>query len=70
LNNQYEPHFQSVVVTRTDSPIRSLADLAGKRLALPSPLSFSGNWVLNYEFKKHGLNLKSIDAIKNFQMNK
>lgn len=66
LNSQFEPHFQSVIVTRSDSPISSIKDLAGKKLALPSPLSFSGNWVVNYEFQKHGLKINDLDSVHYF----
>jgi len=66
LNSRFEPYFQSVVVTRADSPLRSVADLRGKRLALPSPLSFSGNWLLGYEFKRHGLRVSDLDSVHYF----
>lgn len=66
LNSQFEPHFHSVVVTRSDNAMRSISDLKGKRLALPSPLSFSGNWVLQYEFKKHGLQISDLDSVHYF----
>lgn len=66
LNNQFEPYFHSVIVTRSDSPFQSISDIKGKRLALPSPLSFSGNWLLRYEFKKYGLNISDLDSIYYF----
>ncbi len=66
LNSQFKPHFHSVIVTRSDSPIATIADLAGKRLALPSPLSFSGNWVIHYEFQKHGLKTGDLDSLHHF----
>lgn len=66
LNNHFEPYFRSVIVTRTDSPFHSIADLKGKRLALPSPLSFSGNWLPRYEFKKYGLTISDLDSVHYF----
>ncbi len=66
LNSQFQPYFHSVVITRTDSPISTVADLAGKRLALPSPLSFSGNWLLQSELKNHGLHASDLDSIHYF----
>ena len=66
LNNQLQPYFHSVVVTRSDSPLRSVADLRGKRLALPSRLSFSGNWLLGYELQRHGLRPDDLDSIRYF----
>jgi len=66
LNSHLQPYFHSMVITRDDSPIRSIADLAGKRLALPSPLSFSGNWLLGYELQRHGLTASDLDSIHYF----
>ena len=66
LNNHFEPYFRSVIVTRSDSPFHSIADLKGKRLALPSPLSFSGNWLPRYEFKKYGLTISDLDTVHYF----
>ncbi len=66
LNSQLEPYFHSMLITRDDSPIHSIADLAGKRLALPSPLSFSGNWLLDYELGRHGLKVSDLDSVHYF----
>lgn len=45
LNENGEPLARSVLITRTGSTIGSVRDLAGKRIALPSQDSFSGNWL-------------------------
>jgi phosphonate transport system substrate-binding protein len=45
LNENGEPLSRSVLITRSNSPIRNVRDLARKRLALPSQDSFSGNWL-------------------------
>jgi len=66
LNSHFEPYFHSVLITRSDSPIRSIADLAGRRLALPSSLSFSGNWVLRSALEKYGLRASDLDSIHYF----
>jgi len=66
LNSHFEPYFHSVIVTRSDSPYKTIADIKGKRLALPSPLSFSGNWLLRYEFKKYGLKICDLDSVHYF----
>lgn len=47
LNSNGRPFFKSVVVTTEESPSHSLADLKGKRLALPSPYSYSANWLFS-----------------------
>ncbi|MCR4439775.1 MAG: PhnD/SsuA/transferrin family substrate-binding protein [bacterium] len=66
LNSRYEPYFRSVLVTLADSPIRRVADLAGKSLALPSPMSFSANWLLRVELPKHGLHPTDLAAVRHF----
>ena len=50
LNENGEPLSRSVLITRSGSPIQNVRDLAGKRLALPSQDSFSGNWLPLAEF--------------------
>lgn len=66
LNSHFEPYFRSVIVIRSDSPFFTIVDLKGKRLALPSPLSFSGNWLPRYEFKKYGLKISDLDSVHYF----
>jgi phosphonate transport system substrate-binding protein len=66
LNSHFEPYFHSVIVTRSDSPFHSITDLKGTRLALPSPFSFSGNWLTRYEFKKYGLKISDLDSVHYF----
>jgi len=66
LNSQFAPYFHSVLIVRSDSPITSIAGLKGKRLALPSPLSFSGNWLLGYELARHGLMVSDLDSVHYF----
>jgi phosphonate transport system substrate-binding protein len=55
LNENGEPYSRSVLITVAGSPIRGIADLRGKRVALPSQDSFSGNWLPLSEFPRHGL---------------
>ena len=40
--------------------------MKGKRIALPSSESFSGNWLIKYELLKYNIVEKDIKAIKNF----
>lgn len=40
-----QPLSESLVVVREDSPARTLTDLAGRAVAVPSPDSFSANWL-------------------------
>lgn len=66
LNENGEPLSRSVLITRTGSPIASVKDLAGKRLALPSQDSFSGNWLPLAEFPRAGLTRGQLPVIRHF----
>jgi phosphonate transport system substrate-binding protein len=63
LNEDAEPLFQSVLITREASDVSSPRDLAGRRLALPSELSFSANWLALHEFDEAGLRLADLDVV-------
>ncbi len=62
LNKNGKPFFHSVVITGPNSSIKNLADLKGKRLALPSPYSYSANWL----FKETSLTHSNFDSIRHF----
>jgi phosphonate transport system substrate-binding protein len=47
--------YQSYVITRKHSGIRTLHDLKGRRFAFVDPYSTSGNLIPRYEFTKAGL---------------
>ncbi|MDI6402992.1 PhnD/SsuA/transferrin family substrate-binding protein [Balneolaceae bacterium ANBcel3] len=48
LNEDGKPFFHSVVIVKEDSDIHDLESLYGRNLALPSDLSYSGNWLTAY----------------------
>ena len=48
LNESAKPRFQTVLIMREDYPYKGLVDLSGKRIGVPSRLSFSGNWLKKY----------------------
>ena len=48
LNPDGKPHFQIVLITREDFPFRSLRDFSAKRIGVPAPMSFSGNWLQKF----------------------
>jgi len=66
LNEDFKPFFKSVVFVKSSSNINSIKDLKGKRIALPSSESFSGNWLVKYELSKYNILEKDIKEIKNF----
>lgn len=67
VNDRMQPTFQAVLVVRDDSPIRSIADLRGKTVALPSPESFSGNWLTAVALGRNGLVLGDLRAVRYFE---
>lgn len=67
LNENGEPFFHSVMITREDSGIDSIDSLSGKRLALPSEQSFSGNWLLKTGLSEHGLSVSDLENVEHFQ---
>ena len=66
LNEYKEPLFRSVIVTKSESSINSILDIKGKRIALPSKESFSGNWLIKYELNRAGFKLSDFDTVQNF----
>jgi len=66
LNENGEPFSRSVLITRTESPIRAIRDLRGKRVALPSQDSFSGNWLPLAEFPRAGFASKDLPVVRHF----
>jgi phosphonate transport system substrate-binding protein len=66
LNENGEPSSRSVLITLNSSPIRSVSDLRGKRIALPSQDSFSGNWLPLYEFTRQGFRAEEMPSVRHF----
>ncbi len=66
LNENGNPFFRSALIVKEDSDIYSVKDLAGKRVALPSPEAFSGNWLQKIKLKEFKLSDLSLQEIKHF----
>lgn len=66
LNEDSKPFFKSVLFTKDGSNINSITDLKGKKLALPSQESFSGNWLIKYELRKYQIKESEIGQITHF----
>lgn len=66
LNENGEPFSRSVLITRADSPVRDIRDLRGRRVALPSQDSFSGNWLPLAEFPRAGFTARDRPAVRHF----
>lgn len=66
LNENLESVSSSAVIVKSGSGINSIKDLKGKKLALPSTESFSGNWLTGYELQNNGLTISDLDSISYF----
>ncbi|NOX17612.1 MAG: PhnD/SsuA/transferrin family substrate-binding protein [Chlorobi bacterium] len=66
LDENGKPFFRSALIVKENSDIYTVKNLAGKRVALPSPMAFSGNWLQKIELKKFGLSDSSLKEIKHF----
>ncbi|HMN47543.1 MAG TPA: phosphate/phosphite/phosphonate ABC transporter substrate-binding protein [Ignavibacteriaceae bacterium] len=66
LNEDFKPFFKSVLFAKKESNINSVHDLIGKKIAVPSKESFSGNWLIRYELIKNNIKESQIKEIKNF----
>ena len=67
LNHEFRPFFRSVVICSKKRPLMAVSDLAGKKLALPSPLSYSANWLFSDLFPQIGLHKSDLDSIHFFE---
>ncbi len=65
LNENGEPYFHSVVISKTETPIYSLLDLKNKKLALPSKQSFSGIWPI-FKLKQLQIGISELDSLHHF----
>ncbi len=66
LNDKFLPEFHAVLITKSDSPILRKHDLRGKKIALPSALSFSSKWFRQRVLANLQLTEKDFKAIDNF----
>jgi len=66
LNALGRSEFQSVLVTRLESDIVGIGDLKGRRVALPSAQSWSGNWLQNNALADAGLTVADLDSLHHF----
>jgi len=67
LNEDGQPFFQSVIIVQEHSDIHSVSQLRGRRLALPSENSFSGNWLLQSGLSQNGIMSTDLGKIDHFR---
>lgn len=66
LNALGRSEFQSVLVARAESDITKIEDLGGRRVALPSSQSWSGNWLQENALEDAGLAVADLDSLHHF----
>jgi phosphonate transport system substrate-binding protein len=66
LNAEGASEFHAVLVTGPSSGIGGVAELAGRRVALPSARSWSGNWLANSGLAHVGLDTADLAEIHHF----
>ena len=62
--------LEGVIITRKESPLRSVADLRGKRFAFGDPESTMGTLVPGYFLQKAGVPLTSLASYENLASHK
>lgn len=65
-NDEGGTGFHATLVVPAGSALRSVADLAGKRVALPSPSSYAGNWLAAEALPQAGLSIADLDSVHHF----
>ncbi len=66
LNENGRSEFHAVLVTSEASDLTSTSQLAGLKVALPSPQSWSGNWLQTNGLTDAGLSVADLDSIHHF----
>ena len=66
-NEEGGTNFHAALVVPTASRIARVADLAGRRVALPSRFSFAGNWLAAEALPAAGLSLANLDSVHHFE---
>ncbi len=67
LNKQGFPFYRSAIVVRNDSPLRSIPELRGKKVAFGSLHSTSGNLYPRYLLWDNGIPLQALKSFSNLQ---
>jgi len=67
LNADGGSEFHVALIVKEGSPIRSVADLAGRRVALPSQKSFSGMWLQRAGLAAANLKPSDLDTLQHFK---
>lgn len=67
LNEAGKPTYRCVFVVPVNSPIRTLSDLKGKKVAFGSRHSTTGNLIPRYMLRKNGIPLEELGSLANLR---
>ena len=67
LNDEGKPFYRCYFIVPVDSPLRSLSDLKGKKVAFGSKHSTSGNLIPRYMLEQKGVKIKDLGSITNLR---
>jgi len=66
ITEKGDPFYNSVIVTKKNSPFKQLSDLKGQSIAFASLKSTSGNLIPRYFLSANGIHLREIKNFNNF----
>ncbi|RMG00829.1 MAG: phosphate/phosphite/phosphonate ABC transporter substrate-binding protein, partial [Nitrospirae bacterium] len=66
ITDKRESFYRSVIITRKDSPLKSLKEMKGRSFAFASTKSTSGNLIPRYLLASAGIHLRELSRYKNF----
>jgi phosphonate transport system substrate-binding protein len=66
-NEEGGTSFHAALIVAAASPLTRIADLAGRRVALPSRSSYAGNWLSAEALPGAGLALADLDSVHYFE---
>jgi phosphonate transport system substrate-binding protein len=58
-----DENFRGIILTRRDSPIRTVADLRGKVISYPAPTAVAGTMLPQYFLQHHGVPLSKTTVV-------
>ncbi len=67
LNTEGKPYYRSCFIVPENSPIRTLKEVRGKRLALGYHHSTAGNLMPRYLLQQNGIKLNSLRSVTNLR---
>ena len=67
LNSEGKPFYRSAIIVRADSPLSSVTELRGKKMAFGSLHSTSGNLIPRYLLWDNGVRMQELKSFSNLQ---